>query len=244
MRQNRVNLKNRGWLIALCKNRVLLCCYVVMLILCLQIKGCAHQNFYHGEKPKRPSFSWQVKKTEHFKVMYKDRYFDPEPVLENIVAKFDIKPVISGIKIELFIDDAASYTVVGAKIIHASDEVILRHELAHLLFLQLNPHAPVGLAEGIAIYAATPEESYTSCVDVKELIAAENDSRRTSKISSARRIYGMQTNRGIEKQLYAKGFSFVNNIINQRGIEAFKEFYKKCHSVERLQAAWDEVYGR
>lgn len=176
--------------------------------------------------------------------MYKDRYFDPELVLENLIEKFDIQPVISGIKIKLFIDDGSAYTIVGAKTIYASDERALMHELAHVLFLQLNHNAPMSLTEGIAIYAEPQEQVHIPQVEVKELITAENDVRRISKTSSGRSVYGMQANRSKERQLYAKGFGFVNSIVSKKGIEAFKEFYKKCHSVERLQTAWDEVYGK
>lgn len=233
MRQYRLNL-----------NKMLICCFAAIILLCSQIKGCANQAFYHGRRPERPNFTWQVKSTEHFRVMYKDRYFDPEPVLEELIAKFGIKPVISGIKIKLFIDEDSGYTIVGAKTIYASDERVLRHELAHVLFLQLNRNAPRSLAEGIAIYAEFPEQVHIPPVDVEELIATEDDFKRVSKKSSGRRVYGMQANKSVEKQLYSKGFYFVNSIINEKGIEAFKEFYKKCRSVERLQIAWDEVYGK
>ena len=244
MRQDRSNLKNKGWLADAIKNTILIYCFVAISSVCLEVNAYASQAFYHGEKPKKPCFSWQVKNTEHFVVMYKDRYFDPEPVLKNLTAKFDIQPIISGIKIKLFIVDDLSYTIVGTKIIHASDERVLRHELAHVLFLQLNRNAPMSLAEGIAIYAEAQEQVHIPPVDVKELIAAENDFRRVSKTSSSRSIYGIQANRSTEKQLYSKGFCFVNSIISKRGIEAFKEFYKKCHSVESLQRAWDGVYGK
>lgn len=233
MRQGRLNL-----------NKMLILGFAAIILLCLQIKGCANQAFYHGRRPERTNFTWQVKSTEHFKVMYKDRYFDPEPVLEELTTKFGIKPIISGIKIRLFIDDDSGYTIVGAKTIYASDERVLRHELAHILFLQLNRNAPRSLAEGIAKYAEVPGQFPTSSVDIEELIVAENDFRRVSKKSSGRRVYGMQANRIIERQLYSKGLCFVNSIINQKGIEAFKEFYKKCHSVENLQTAWNEVYGK
>lgn len=234
MRQDRLNLKHK----------ILIYCCVAIFTLCLQIKGCANQPFYYGKRPERPKFNWQVKDTEHFRVMYKDRYFDPEPVLENLIAKFNIRPIISGIKIRLFIDQDLSYTIVGAKTIYASDEMVLRHELAHVLFLQLNRNAPMSLTEGIAIYAETQGQVHASLVEVKELIAAENDFRKVSKTSAGRSVYGRESKRGREKQLYAKGFGFVNSIISKNGMEAFKEFYTKCHGVENLQKAWNEVYGK
>ena len=244
MRQDKSNLKNKSWVASAIKNRILIYCFAAIISVCLEVNAYANQAFYHGKRPKNPYISWQVKNTEHFVVMYKDRYFDPEPVLENLTEKFDIQAVISGIKIKLFINDSSAYTIVGAKTIYASDERALIHELTHVLFLQLNRNAPMSLAEGIAIYAEAQEQVHIPPVEVKELITAENDFGRTSKASSGRSVYGMQANRSKERQLYAKGFCFVNSIVGKKGIEAFKEFYKKCHSVESLQTAWDKVYGK
>jgi hypothetical protein len=223
-------------------NKIFFWYFAVTLSIYPEINAYASQNFYHGTEFKRSNFSWQQKDTEHFVVMYKDRYFDPEQVLKNLSEKFGIPPIISGIKIRLFIDDDSPYTIVGAKIIHACDEQALVHELTHVLFIQLNRNAPRSMAEGIAVYAQAQETVNAPYVDVREIIAIEKDFNRGFRTSAGRGVYARQGTRSKEKQLYSEGFCFVKNIISKRGIEAFKEFYKKCSSAGNMQTAWDQVY--
>lgn len=224
--------------------KTIIYCLTVMLSFCLVTDVCLAQNFYHGKKSPKKTFHWNQKSTKHFEVMYNDKYFDPERVLEMLSEKFNIPLIIAGVKIKLFIDEGQAYTIVGAKTIYAGDEVALAHELAHVLFLQLNRNAPLSIREGIAIYAELPAQPYLPRVDVKEIIALESNFNRVSKKSTASNVYARQNQRSRESQLFAKGLCFVANIIRDKGIDAFKEFYKRCSNIQAIQTAWDRVYSQ
>lgn len=226
------------------ENKIIIYYCVIVFSFCSRINAYAGHNFYHGEKLKEKVFHWNQRSTEHFVVMYKDKYFDPEQVLERLSAKFGIQSVIAGIKIKLFIKDGLAYTIVGAKTIYANDEGALAHELTHVLFLQLNRNAPISIREGIAVYAELQQETHVPAVDIKEIIALERDYSKVFRTSTARDTYSRIVQRKIESQFYAKGFCFVANIIRDRGIDAFKEFYKKCSSNQAIQTAWGQVYGK
>lgn len=224
------------------RNKILVYYLGVILFILLAKDAYASKNFYHGKELKKETFRWNQKSTPHFIVMYRDRYFDPEQVLESVSKKFAIQPLIAGIKIKLFIDDGQAYTIVGAKTIYAGNEVALAHELTHVLFLQLNRNAPVSIREGIAVYAEYQKEPNLPRVDIKEIIALERDFRRASKGKSTQDIYGRRSQRKIYSQLYAKGLYFVTNIIRDKGIETFKKFYKECSGLEDIEEAWNQIY--
>lgn len=224
------------------RNEILVYYLGMVLFLFLAKNAYASKNFYHGKELKKDTFRWNQKSTPHFIVMYRDRYFDPEQVLESVSKKFAIQPLIAGIKIKLFIDDGQAYTIVGAKTIYAGDEVALAHELAHVLFLQLNRNAPLSIREGIAVYAEYQKEPNLPRVDIKEIIALERDLRRASKGKSSKGIYARKSQRSTYSRLYAKGLCFVTSIIRDKGIEAFKKFYQECSSLEDIEEAWNQIY--
>ncbi len=226
------------------ESKTIICYFAILLFLSLTINAYAGHSFYHGEKLKAKTFQWNQRNTKHFVVMYRDKYFDPEQVLERLSAKFGIQPVIAGIKIKLFINNGLAYTIVGAKTIYAGDENALAHELTHVLFIQLNPNAPMSIREGIAVYAEFLQEPRVPTVDVNEIIALEKNYSKISRISTGGAAYSRTARRKIESQFYAKGLCFVANIIRNRGIDAFKEFYKKCSHSQTVQKAWDEVYAK
>lgn len=212
------------------------------IFLFLTQDACASKNFYHGKKLKEEIFQWKQKSTPHFLVMYRDRYFDPEQVLESVSLKFGIQPLIAGIKIRLFIDDGRAYTIVGTKTIYAGNALALAHELAHVLFLQLNRDAPVSIREGIAVYAEYQQEPNLPRVGLKEIIALERDFRRLSKGKSGQDIYARRSQNKAYSQLYAKGLCFVAAIIRDKGIETFKKFYQECSGPEDIEKAWNKIY--
>src|SRR3989338_3743963 len=109
------------------KNKLTIYCFAIVFCLGLTINSYANHSFYHGEKPEKKAFQWNQRNTKHFIVLYQDKYFDPEEVLERLSKKFNIQPLIAGIKIKLFINDGLAYTVVGAKTIYAGDENALTH---------------------------------------------------------------------------------------------------------------------
>lgn len=223
-------------------NKILMYYVGVVLFLCLAKNAYASNNFYRGKELKKEAFRWNQKSTSHFIVMYRDKYFDPEQVLESISLKFGIQPLIAGIKIKFFIDNGQAYTVVGAKTIYAGNAAALAHELAHVLFLQLNRNAPLSIREGIAEYAEYQQEPNLPRVDIKEIIALERDLKRASKGKGTQDIYGRRSQGKIYSQLYAKGLCFVTNIIRDKGIETFKKFYKECSSLEDIEEAWNQIY--
>lgn len=214
----------------------------VIIFLFLAKDAYASKNFYHGSELKKNILQWNQKSTPHFIVMYRDRYFDPEQVLESVSIKFGIQPLIAGIKIKLFIDDSQAYTIVGTKTIYAGNEVALAHELAHVLFLQLNRNAPLSIREGIAVYAEYQQEPNLPRVEIKEIIALERDFRKVSKGKSGQDIYARRSQRKAYSQLYAKGLCFVTSIIRDKGIETFKKFYKECSGLEDIEEAWNQIY--
>lgn len=224
-----------------CTNKILIHCLAIILSICANVNVCAEQPFYRGAKIKRASPHWHQKSTEHFIVFYNNKYIDPESILKMLSMKFNIQPIISGIKIKLYIDDGRGSTIVGAKSIRVDNEKTLIHELTHLLFSQLNPNAPRSIAEGIAIYAESEEQLDTPKVAIKEIIEAEKNFLRTSFNRDAN---DMQPNENAEAELYKKGFYFVNNFIKERGIEAFKEFYRNCQGIESMQEVWEQAYGK
>jgi len=226
------------------ESKIIIYYSAILLFLSLTINAYAGHSFYHGEKLKAKTFQWSQRSTEHFLVMYRDKYFDPEPVLQRLSTKFEIQPIIAGIKIKLFINDGLAYTIVGAKTIYAGDENALAHELTHVLFIQLNPNAPMSIREGIAVYAEFLQEPRVPVVDINEIIALEKNYSRISRMSTGTATYSRTARRKIESQFYAKGLCFVANIIRNRGINAFKEFYKKCSNIQSIQRVWDEVYAK
>lgn len=208
------------------------------ILLSVYAHTCAYARppFYHGTGSRRGTAVWHEKSTEHFVIYYREKYFDPEPVLQGLLDKVGLQPVISGIKIRLFIEDGQAYTAVGTKSIHAADARTLTHELTHLLFLQLNRNAPRSISEGIALYMESGGKIKPRKVEVKEIIEAEmNFLTSPAKYNK----YGQLPVQDTDAELYSKGLYFVNGIIKDKGMEVFKEFYRNCHSVEGLQKAWE-----
>lgn len=215
---------------------------IVAAILCSVDSIYAANKFYDGKEATSKVTTWRRKCTKNFCVMYKDKYIDPEKILCELSEKFGIKPRISGIKIKVFIQEGRAYMKPGSKKVYVWDEAGLRHELTHILFCQINRHAPFAIREGIAVYAQYKESPRLPKVDVTEIVKLEKELERVPKSRRNNGVYGGRSNRTIEKMLYEKGHCFVANLIKEKGIENFKKFYKKCSGNYRIEKAWKEIY--
>ena len=173
--------------------------------------------------------------------MYREKYMDPEPILENLSKKFGIKPNFSGCKIKVFIQKNSACISPSLKKIYAWDKAELRHELTHLLFYQLNKQAPFSLREGIAIYGEVNNNiGYASKVKLESILDLEKAYQKIKSLS--KNLYRRRPTQSLESKLYSQGFSFVNFLIRKKGIEVFKEFYKKCKGFYNIKEAYQYFY--
>jgi hypothetical protein len=198
----------------------------------------AGARFYHGKKQTSKVSRWHTRNTEHFSVMYQDKYIDPEKVLLELCEEFNIQPRIAGRKIKVFIQEGHAHMKPGKKEIHVWDYTDLRHELTHVLFYQINRNVPFSIREGIATYAQYLGSEKVTAIDIDGLVSLEKQFVKVPSGKTYNRAYAQSSKKTIESKLYNQGYHFVAYYIQEKGIEEFKDFYKKCSNLSNLRSAW------
>jgi hypothetical protein len=176
---------------------------------------------------------WRVKYSGRFEVYYVDKYIDVDKIFQEMCAELKIHLNVNGTKIKVFIGNGYAYAQPGAFRIVVSNEKQLRHELAHLLFCQINKNAPLILQEAVAIYAENPEAVRQEDLEFSQIAETAKAQSRAVK------AFGYS-----ENQQYRACAGWVKGIVEKEGLEKFKEFFRSADHSHNLCRAYERVYQK
>lgn len=176
---------------------------------------------------------WRVRNTAHFQIMYREKYIDAEEVYRNLNQELNLELRCSAPKTKVFIRQGHAYVDLSKRKIVVANEAQLRHELTHLLFYQLCPSVPLALQEGIACYKEHndyPENLVVEFTDFLSLCSTRNSNLEFGNLE--------------RRKLYLIFASWVGRLVEEYGIEKFKQFYKLCTHPSKIRLAYDRVYEK
>lgn len=198
----------------------------ISVLICVSI--CAHLC----EIGEAGSQGFHRKITEHFIILYQDKYIDVEEVYKALSRELNLEFPSRIPQRTIIIQEARPPFKLNKRNLIVWTEPQLRHELTKLLFYPLQKNAPLVFEEGIATYKEenkfTPQE-----ISLKDIMQLEG-----AKLARDLREGPLYR----QPRFYEMSAAWVGSHVEKYGIEKFKEFYVACKNMKLFERAYKQIY--